>query len=277
LTALAFFSSFRVHYVLIRVYSCLKSFPSFSSSRALRRCVKNSSIPIDFSRVRAVTFDVGGTLLDPHPSAGHVYAEVLARHHPAPDPEIIDARFHHAFADLRSRLLPVVNESTQRAFWRELAHRSLTPECPEEIFDTVFAELWLEFAHHRRWRPLPGAIALFENHAPGAVPSFNIFSNWDSRLHPVLDGLGWTPRFHHIFISSEIGFEKPDPRAFRAVAQALALPPEAILHVGDGYAHDYQAARAAGWQALLVTPHPPAAEPTAARINRLDELLPLLA
>ena len=234
-------------------------------------------VQLDFSRVRAVTFDVGGTLLDPHPSAGHVYAEVLARHHPAPAPEIIDARFHRAFADLRSRLLPVVNETTQRAFWRELAHRSLTPDCPEEIFDTVFAELWLEFAHHRRWRPLSGAADLFSNPPRNPAFSFNIFSNWDSRLHPVLDGLDWTPHFHRIFISSEIGFEKPDPRAFRAVEQALALPPESILHVGDGYAHDYQAARAAGWQALLVTPNPPSADPSANRINRLDELLPLLA
>ena len=217
---------------------------------------------LDLSRVRAVTFDVGGTLLDPHPSVGVVYAEVLARHHPrVPEPAVIDARFHDAFADLRSRLLPVVNETTQLAFWRELAHRSLTPDCPEEIFDTVFAELWREFADARRWRPLPGAAALLADRTATSTPSFNIFSNWDSRLHPVLDGLGWSPHFHRIFVSSEIGFEKPDPRAFRAVEQALSLPPAAILHVGDSYAHDYQPARAAGWQALLVTPKPPTADP----------------
>jgi putative hydrolase of the HAD superfamily len=234
-------------------------------------------LSIDFSRVRAVTFDVGGTLLDPHPSVGVVYAEVLSRHHPAPPPEIINARFHEAFADLRTRLLPVVNESTQLAFWRELAHRSLTPECPEALFETVFAELWQEFAHARRWRPLAGATALLDGLAAyPSKPALAIFSNWDLRLHRVLDELGWTSHFQHVFISSEIGFEKPDPRAFHAVKRALNLPSAAILHVGDAFAHDYQPARAAGWQALLVTPRAPAADPSAPRLNHLDELLPLL-
>src|SRR5947209_8770968 len=31
-------------------------------------------------QIRAVTFDVGGTLIRPWPSVGHVYAEVAARH-----------------------------------------------------------------------------------------------------------------------------------------------------------------------------------------------------
>ena len=30
--------------------------------------------------IRAVTFDVGGTLIEPWPSVGHVYAEVAAQH-----------------------------------------------------------------------------------------------------------------------------------------------------------------------------------------------------
>ena len=30
--------------------------------------------------IQAVTFDVGGTLIRPWPSVGHVYAEVAARH-----------------------------------------------------------------------------------------------------------------------------------------------------------------------------------------------------
>jgi hypothetical protein len=32
------------------------------------------------SGIRAVTFDVGGTLIEPWPSVGRVYAEVAARH-----------------------------------------------------------------------------------------------------------------------------------------------------------------------------------------------------
>src|SRR5262249_18563604 len=35
---------------------------------------------ISLDGIQAVTFDVGGTLLAPRPSVGHVYAEVAARH-----------------------------------------------------------------------------------------------------------------------------------------------------------------------------------------------------
>src|SRR3954470_6861500 len=33
-----------------------------------------------FPSIRAITFDVGGTLIQPWPSVGHVYASVAARH-----------------------------------------------------------------------------------------------------------------------------------------------------------------------------------------------------
>ena len=97
-----------------------------------------------------------------------------------------------------------------------------------------------------------------------------ILSNWDSRLRQVVTELGWSPYLTGgLFISSEIHAEKPDPRAFRAVEQALQLPASAILHVGDSPPHDYAAARDAGWQAVLVAASPPADIPC---INSLAEL-----
>ena len=47
-------------------------------------------------------------------------------------------------------------------------------------------------------------------------------SNFDSRLHALLAGLGLTPWLDAVVISSETGAAKPDPRPF---ARALAALP----------------------------------------------------
>jgi len=229
---------------------------------------------LDFARVQAVSFDVGGTLLTPHPSVGAVYAEILLRHQVELAPSVIETRFRQAFSLLRAHPRAVINEATELAFWREMALRSVSPECPAALFPNFFAELWAEFAQARRWRPLPGAGELIGN-LGGRTAA--VFSNWDARLHRVLAELGWARHFRGVFVSSEIGAEKPDPRAFRAVEKALNLSPKNILHVGDSLEQDYLAAQAAGWQAVLVAPGPPAPLPSAAYVTRLDDLLPSLA
>src|SRR5512133_1823564 len=51
--------------------------------------------------LQAITFDVGGTLLEPWPSVGHVYAEVAARHGlPGLAPEALNRQFHAAWRAL---------------------------------------------------------------------------------------------------------------------------------------------------------------------------------
>ena len=47
--------------------------------------------------VAAITFDVGGTLIEPWPSVGHAYAEVAARHGVDAAPEEITQRFVEAW------------------------------------------------------------------------------------------------------------------------------------------------------------------------------------
>ena len=39
--------------------------------------------------VKAVTFDVGGTLIEPWPSVGHAYAEVAQRHGVEVEPDVV--------------------------------------------------------------------------------------------------------------------------------------------------------------------------------------------
>lgn len=209
-------------------------------------------INVDFSRVRVMTFDAGGTLVKPSPGVGIIYAEILGKHGVVVAPEILEQRFRKIFKELAARRpRPMVSEETERKFWRAVVRRCVTPECAEEKVGVVFEELWEEFALGRRWIIRAGMAQMLEEYAAKPGVRLAVLSNWDSRLHRVLEGLDLRRYFAKVFISSEIGAEKPDLRAFRAVEAAMGQPPEAFLHIGDDAAHDYAAARAAGWQAIL--------------------------
>jgi putative hydrolase of the HAD superfamily len=65
-------------------------------------------------------------------------------------------------------------------------------------------------------------------------------------LRFILEHLGISKFFAHIFISSEIGADKPDPEIYRCALKLIELKPNEILHVGDDPERDWEAASTAG-------------------------------
>jgi HAD superfamily hydrolase (TIGR01509 family) len=95
----------------------------------------------------------------------------------------------------------------------------------------------------------------------------------DGRARDALEAAGLADRFDVIVDSHLVGFSKPDPAIFRHALELLGVGPREAVFVGDSYAHDALAARAAGLAAVLLDPldlHPEAACP---RIRRLGDLL----
>src|SRR5438477_11926248 len=89
--------------------------------------------------IHAVTFDFGGTLIEPWPSVGHVYAEVAARHGLKNlSAEQLNTRFKAAwrarqnFRHLRNEWEELVTEvfdrSTPVGFFAELYERFAEPD-----------------------------------------------------------------------------------------------------------------------------------------------------
>jgi len=96
----------------------------------------------------------------------------------------------------------------------------------------------------------------------------------DGRARDSLEAAGLAERFDVIIDSHLVGLKKPDPAIFRHALELLDVEPAEAVFVGDSYAHDALAARAAGMRAVLLDPldlHPGAACP---RIQRLGDLLP---
>lgn len=209
-------------------------------------------------QIKAILFDAAGTLLHAHPSVGHVYAAVVARHGAAADPVRMEAAFRAAFASKREQPRrraspahdPLQNEGYD--WWRELVF---------EVMDTLgltvrdreafFHELYWRFADPDVWRLYPDALpALRGTRARGLKVA--LVSNWDVRLRRLVEGMGIIGLFDTIVISTEVGCEKPDPRIFQIACERLAVQPAAAVHVGDHLREDIEGAKAAGVQAVFL-------------------------
>ncbi len=225
---------------------------------------------MNFSTVRAITFDATGTLVDPYPSVGAVYAEVAGANGLAVDGTALQDRFRTAFKAGRSHTR--TDEAGEKAFWRKLTGDVFSPWADDATMDALFPALWDAFADHRRWRPRTDVPALLAPLRDRGL-KLAMLSNWDARLHRVIDGLGWGRWLDHVFISSELGAEKPAPEVFAHAAAALGFAPQEILHVGDSWEHDVAGALGAGWHsAWLDRRHPAPADPRVLHLRTLEEL-----
>ncbi len=229
--------------------------------------------PVNIAKpMRAVTFDIGGTLLFPHPYVGAVYAEVLADHGFDSDPAALEAGFIRAWkAAGASGSTGQTGEAMEREQWFRIVESTLSDVLPEDRMRDIFRKIWDTFAEFRRWRIREHTREVLAALQNGGIRTA-VLSNWDSRLRPLLADAGLDRQFDRLFISAEIGWKKPHPRVFDIVASDLNVAPEHLLHVGDSVEHDIRPAQAAGWNAVLIRDDPESASdhPT---IRDLREIL----
>lgn len=192
--------------------------------------------------VRAVFFDVGGTLLQPWPSVGEIYARVAARHGISRDAGEMERCFRESWRALKTTGLTV----SRKDWWRQLVFRTLGCEN-----DACFEELYETFARPEAWRLYPDVRSTLD-----ALRSddfhVGVISNWDSRLRPLLAAMGLTGLFDSITVSCEVDVEKPEAGIFQAALAAARIPAREALHVGDSSDEDIAGAEAVGMQAMLV-------------------------
>lgn len=196
-------------------------------------------------QIEVVSFDVAGTLLAPHPSVGEVYSEVFAEYGFELSASEIETRFGEAFRRYKSRS---EDNLLNKNGWRIIVSDTLQhPHHPD--FAELFEKLWKAFSNYERWRPLPNAFETVRAlHEKGL--RLIVTSNNDERIRAVLQGHRIADAFEHIFLSVEIGFEKPDSRLFAKIQKTLDCAPNAILHIGDSEIEDIAGARAAGWHSI---------------------------
>lgn len=194
------------------------------------------------ARIQAVTFDMGGTLIEPWPSVGHVYAEVAARFGVRAEPEALNRRFRAAWKAKR-------DFDYSREAWFGLVRVTFGDgvALPPEFSTAVYER----FAEPDTWRVFDDVLPTLDALATQGLRLAAI-SNWDERLEPLLRSLDLHRWFEAVLVSCDVRFTKPSPVIFAHALRKLSLPAEAVLHVGDGATEDFEGARGAGLAAVLL-------------------------
>lgn len=191
-----------------------------------------------------MTFDVGGTLIEPWPSVGHVYAEVAARNgFKDIPPELLNERFRTAWREFQPF------EHSRKA-WERVVDLVFLDVC-EPPSRTFFQGLYDRFSEAAAWRIFEDIAPTLETLASRGI-KLGIISNWDERLRGLLRALELDRYFQVFAISCEVGFPKPSRVIFERAAAGLGLPSRAILHIGDSPEMDLAGGRLAGFRALRI-------------------------
>lgn len=198
--------------------------------------------------IRAILFDAAGTLFYLTKTVGGHYAYVGREVGLELDAQKLDSAFHKAWQQMPRR--PAIDgprENDDKGWWRELVGHvfdQLAPSVNELDRDNFLEVAYEHFTEPGVWKLYPEVPGVLEELAPRF--RLAVISNFDGRLRLILQHLGISKFFSHVFISSELGADKPDPEIFRRALYLIDLNANEVLHVGDDPERDWKAANAAG-------------------------------
>ena len=206
---------------------------------------------------RALTFDVGHTLLFPDPSVGAVYAGAAAQFGIRVSAAEAEERFRAAWYATQAECAGLVygtSHAEARRFWGQVVARTLAGSVADgDVAAAILDVLYATFSRPDVWRPAAGWRQVRAWCRERGL-RLGLVSNWDVRLRPLLSVLGGVEQVDAVVISAECGLEKPDPAIFELALAALDVPAAAALHIGDSWTEDVAAARAAGMAAAWLNP-----------------------
>ncbi len=221
--------------------------------------------------VRAVIFDLDGTLFDHEGSAAEALRHWLPQLGVTPDEAIIDTWFaieegHHptwvagevGLAEMRRRRL--------RQFLPTLG---LEPG-GSEMLDALFAG-YLD-CYRRAWVRFDDVEAAITTLSEADIQMAVLTNGPDELQQAKVEAIGLAGRVGPVFTAEALGEGKPATSAYLTVCRHLRADPPRVLHVGDRYDLDVLAPRSAGLQALHLDRSDKGPHRETERIRRLDQL-----
>ena len=198
--------------------------------------------------IRAILFDAAGTLFHLTKTVGEHYAYVGHEVGLNLDAQQLERAFHAAWQQMPRR--PAIDgprENDDKGWWREIVGRvfdQVAPSLNELDRDNFFEVAYEHFAEAGVWKLFPEVLDVLEQLQERF--QLAVISNFDGRLRFILQNLGISKYFAHVFISSELGADKPDPEIFRRALKIMHRDANDVLQVGDDPERDWKAAKEAG-------------------------------
>jgi putative hydrolase of the HAD superfamily len=144
----------------------------------------------------------------------------------------------------------VTDERRERQRWHSVV-ANVFRECPQ-LSNHLLEHLWQHFAHPDHWLLFDDVAETWSVLAARGYV-LGIASNFDSRLRQILKGHACLAFCPHVFVSTELGYSKPDERFFSEIERRLGALPQQLVMVGDDDENDVAAPRRRGWQAIALT------------------------
>ncbi len=231
-----------------------------------------------------VFFDAAGTLFHVQGSVAEIYLRHAERHGFKKTEEslaAIKAAFARAFSEAPPPVFaatePATIKQSERLWWFDIVHNVFYRVGMFKRFDEFFEEIFQVFERAETWRLYPETVTVLKTLKDQGY-ELGIISNFDSRLFPILRGLGIADYFDTVTISSLAHAAKPSVRIFQRALEKHAIDPGDALHIGDSLRDDVEGALNAGLTAVHLAREETAGRAEGAKtITTLSELLPDLS
>lgn len=198
---------------------------------------------------KALFVDAAGTLLYPAQPVTQIYQRYALKHGLQLTESRILSGYREAFA--RPPIKDLFNSTNLRYegdgkdFWRHVIQKATGSDS-----ESLVEDLYHYYERREAWTVPPDAHGAFERLRQHAVKVV-VVSNFDTRLRPLLETLGFGDVFDDVIVSAEVQMEKPNPCIFEKALEAAGCAPEEVIHVGDDRRNDIWGARGAGIDAWL--------------------------
>jgi putative hydrolase of the HAD superfamily len=232
------------------------------------------------SDIEAVVLDIDGTLCSLTDGVGAIYHELLRAQGLHSDPAKLELAARRVWKSFRDTYLNTSDQyrtthDREREVWLEFVRRvcgeaNLTYGSNAQIVGSIYEA----FASSAYRTIQPGAIE-FLRRAKERGFLLVAASNNDARSKVTLKELGLEPFLSHVFVAGDLGWKKPSPHFYEALATRVGLRPENILHVGNDRELDVEGAMRAGFAAVLYAPQGGGSSPHVISFAELGALIGL--
>ncbi len=208
--------------------------------------------------IRAVFFDVGFTMLAPHPSVVEIAVRVCAARGTPVEAERLAARFPVAEATLRARAreLPWAwsDEATITRLWTEYFTALLQDRLAElgaSEAEACVRDVVRAYDGAASYALYPDVLPVLRALKARGL-TLGVVSDWGIGLGVILRHHDLVQYFDFAVISAAVRLAKPDPQLFETALRRANAIGDYTAHIGDSYVLDVLGARAAGIAAVLL-------------------------